>query len=456
MYRRKNKGWLKHLDFIILDLLCLQVCFALAYFSRHGFRGNPHKVIYQNMMLVLVLFEFIYAFFLEGYKDILKRGHYVEFVSVVKQVCILELFISFYLIVVKDGDDFSRTVLFLLGIYQLGIGWMTRTIWKLHVKKYQTEEGNCSLLLITTSKMAEEALKRIRENNYQTYKLSGIVFMDCMKQEKQYQNIQIVLEKNMAEWVCNMEQDLISIVVPVYRAENYIEETLDCVRAQTYTNWELLLIEDCGPDRSRQIIEEYIRRTGDRRIRLLTHPTNLGAARARNLGVNEAKGRYLAYLDADDLWVPEKLEWELAFMKEQKAACVFTGYEFADENGVGTGKIVHVPTTINYKEALKNTTIFTSTVMFDMEQLSKEELQMPQIKSEDTALWWRILRGGTVACGLDENLVKYRRAGKSLSSNKIEALRRIWNLYRKAEGMSVPSSAWHFCFWAVRAVKRRI
>lgn len=119
---------------------------------------------------------------------------------------------------------------------------------------------------------------------------------------------------------------------------NYIEETLDCVRAQTYTNWELLLIEDCGPDRSRQLIEEYIRRTGDRRIRLLTHPTNLGAARARNLGVNEAQGRYLAYLDADDLWVPEKLERELAFMKEQKAAFVFTGYEFADENGVGTGK----------------------------------------------------------------------------------------------------------------------
>ena len=214
MYRRKNKGWLKHLDFIILDLLCLQVCFALAYFSRHGFGGNPHKVIYQNMMLVLVLFEFIYAFFLEGYKDILKRGHYVYFVSVVKQVCILELFISFYLIVVKDGDDFSRTVLFLLGIYQLGIGWMTRTIWKLHVKKYQTEEGNCSLLLITTSKMAEEALKRIRENNYQTYKLSGIVFMDCIKQEKQYQNIQIVLEENMAEWVCKNWVDEVLIVLP--------------------------------------------------------------------------------------------------------------------------------------------------------------------------------------------------------------------------------------------------
>lgn len=253
-----------------------------------------------------------------------------------------------------------------------------------------------------------------------------------------------------------MEQELISIVVPVYRAERYIEETMDCVRAQTYPHWELLLVEDCGPDRSREIIEQYIQRTGDTRIRLLTHSTNLGAARARNLGVNEAKGRYLAYLDADDLWTPDKLEKELAFLKEKQAAFVFTGYEFADENGKGTGKIVRVPATITYKEALKNTTIFTSTVMFDMEQLSKEQLQMPQIKSEDTALWWRILREGYVACGLDQNLVKYRRAEKSLSSNKLEALRRIWNLYRKAEGMSVPNSAWHFCFWAVRAVKRRV
>ena len=253
-----------------------------------------------------------------------------------------------------------------------------------------------------------------------------------------------------------MEQDLISIVVPVYKAELYIEETMDCVRAQTYPQWELLLVEDCGPDHSREVIEKYIQRTGDDRIRLLVQPENLGAAKARNRGVMEAKGRYLAYLDADDLWEPDKLEKELSFLKEKQAAFVFSGYEFADEKGKGTGKVVRVPATINYKEALKNTTIFTSTVMFDMEKLTKQQLQMPQIKSEDTALWWRILREGYVACGLDENLVKYRRAGKSLSSNKLEALRRIWNLYRKAEGMSVPDSAWHFCFWAVRAVKRRV
>ena len=119
-----------------------------------------------------------------------------------------------------------------------------------------------------------------------------------------------------------MEQELISIVVPVYRAERYIEETMDCVRAQTYPHWELLLVEDCGPDRGREIIEQYIQRTGDTRIRLLTHSTNLGAARARNLGVNEAKGRYLAYLDADDLWTPDKLEKELAFLKEKQPLCL--------------------------------------------------------------------------------------------------------------------------------------
>ena len=115
-----------------------------------------------------------------------------------------------------------------------------------------------------------------------------------------------------------------------------------------------------------------------------------------------------------------------------------------------------MPEMLTYKQALSNTTIFTTTVMFDLEKLKKEQLEMPVMKSEDTALWFRVLRSGVTAYGLDENLVKYRRAGKSLSSNKLEAIRRIWNLYRRAEGMNVINSAWHFCFWALRAVKRRI
>ena len=250
--------------------------------------------------------------------------------------------------------------------------------------------------------------------------------------------------------------ELISIIVPVYNAERFIEETLACVTAQSYPRWELLLVEDGSSDRTVSIIEEYVKTNGENRIRLIRQPENLGAARARNRGLEEAAGRYIAYLDADDLWVPEKLERELAFMSEKNAAFAFTGYEFVDENGRGTGKVVRVPETLTYRQALKNTTIFTTTVMFDTEKIDKTLLEMPIIKSEDTALWWKVLKNGYIACGLDENLAKYRRAGKTLSSNKLEAMRRIWNLYRKAEGMGVLSSAWHFCFWAVRAVKRRV
>ena len=115
-----------------------------------------------------------------------------------------------------------------------------------------------------------------------------------------------------------------------------------------------------------------------------------------------------------------------------------------------------VPAVMEYQDALKNTTIFTTTVMFDTAGIDKELLEMPVIKSEDTALWWKVLRNGYQAYGLDENLAYYRRAGRSLSSNKLEAIRRIWNLYRKAEGLSLIKSMYYFCFWAVRAVKRRV
>ncbi len=251
-------------------------------------------------------------------------------------------------------------------------------------------------------------------------------------------------------------REQISIIVPVYNAEKFIRETLDCVLAQTYPCWELLLVEDCSGDQTRAVIEAYLAEKGDERIRLICQSANQGAAKARNRGLKEAKGRYIAYLDADDLWPPEKLERELRFLQEKEAAFAFTGYEFADEGGTGTGKVVRVPGTLTYRQALSNTTIFTTTVMFDTERIPKELLEMPTIKSEDTALWWKVLRNGYVAYGLDENLALYRRAGRSLSSNKLEALRRIWNLYRKAEKMSVASSAWHFCFWAVRAVRRRV
>ena len=248
----------------------------------------------------------------------------------------------------------------------------------------------------------------------------------------------------------------VSIIVPVYNVEKVITGTMDSVRSQTCDNWELLLVLDGCTDGTEHVIRQYCERTQDIRIRVILQPKNMGAARARNRGVAEASGRYIAYLDSDDLWRQDKLEKQLDFMKQKDAAFSFTGYEFADENGKGLGKIVRVPAVMEYKDALKNTTIFTTTVMFDTEKIDKKLLEMPDIKSEDTALWWKVLRNGYRAYGLDENLALYRRAGNTLSSNKLEAIRRIWNLYRKSEKLSLVKSACYFCYWAVRAVKRRI
>ena len=267
-------------------------------------------------------------------------------------------------------------------------------------------------------------------------------------------NIEVVLRR--------MRQAMISIIIPVHNAEKFIKDTIDCVLAQSYEDWELLLIEDGSTDRTMDIMAAYLKEIKDGRIRLKRREIRtaeekaFGAARARNLGLSLAAGRYIAYLDADDHWRPDKLERELAFLQEKNAGFVFTGYEFGDENAKGIGKVVHVPKTLTYKQALSNTTIFTSTVMIDTAKIEKTLLEMPCIKSEDTASWWKILRSGVTAYGLDENLVVYRRAGKSLSSNKIEALRRIWNLYRQAAGLSVFGSVCHFIPWAYRAVKRRV
>ncbi len=251
-------------------------------------------------------------------------------------------------------------------------------------------------------------------------------------------------------------KDLISIVIPVYNAAKYIEKTISTVVAQTYEEWELLLVDDGSTDGSYEIIKEIAAKDTTGRIRVLRPKEHGSAARARNYGTSHAEGRYIAFLDADDLWDKEKLKKQLAFMKENDAGFCFTGYEFANEEGVGNGKVVKVPMTINYRQALKNTTIFTSTVMIDREKIDEKLIMMPEMKSEDTATWYQILRTGCVAYGLNENLVLYRRVANSLSSNKVEALRRIWNLYRKAENLSVIYSAYNFVFWAVRAVLRRI
>ncbi|MBO5031627.1 MAG: glycosyltransferase family 2 protein [Lachnospiraceae bacterium] len=252
---------------------------------------------------------------------------------------------------------------------------------------------------------------------------------------------------------------LVSIVVPVYNAEKFLEETIGCVQAQTYTKWELLLVDDCSTDGSRALIETKEKEDG--RIRLVAQRENGGAAKARNRGIKEAAGQYLCFLDADDIWLPDKLGTEVEVLRtiqkmNPQAGFVFMGYEFADESGRGLGKIVHVPEQITYRQALKNTTIFTSTVMIDRKIIPDEDILMPCVASEDTAAWWQILKKHGAGYGIDRNLVKYRRSENTLSSNKLAAVERIWRLYRRQEKLSVIQSAYCMLFWACRAVLRRI
>lgn len=249
---------------------------------------------------------------------------------------------------------------------------------------------------------------------------------------------------------------MISIIVPVYNAASYLIETMENVRQQTFADWELLLVNDCSTDNSVDVIEKYKMEYPKLSIHLIEMEKNGGAAEARNAGIKAAKGQYIAFLDADDIWQKEKLEKELAFLQKKKAGFVFTAYEFGDANGRGTGKVVKVPERLTYKQALPRTIIFTTTVLIDTEIIPKELIYMPQIKSEDTATWWQILKAGNVAYGLNENLAIYRRPAKSLSSNKLEAIRRIWNLYRKVGNLNVVSSAWYLIQWAVFATLRRI
>ena len=252
-----------------------------------------------------------------------------------------------------------------------------------------------------------------------------------------------------------MKDDLISIIIPVYNAEKFLKETIESVQEQTYSNWELLLIDDCSKDNSKHIIKEFIK--NDNRIKYIRLENNSGAAIARNKGIETSNGKYICFLDADDKWVENKLEKQIKFMKEKDCKFSYTGYEFADENCIPNGKRVHVPAAITYKQALKNTTIWTSTVMLDMSKLSKEQVYMPNVKrGQDTATWWKILKETDKAYGLDKILSYYRRTENTLSSNKFKALKRTWNLYRNVEHLSLFYSTYNFCFYIINAIKRRI
>lgn len=251
------------------------------------------------------------------------------------------------------------------------------------------------------------------------------------------------------------EDKLVSIIIPVYNAASYLEETINSIQNQTYSNWEAIFIDDCSSDNSYSLIKKYQKE--DKRIKLIKNKTNSGAAISRNNGISKAKGDYLCFLDADDKWHPKKIANQIKFMQKLNCEFSFTGYQFADEKCNPNGKIVSVPDKINYQQALKNTTIWTSTVMFDMNKLSKKDIYMPNVKrGQDTATWWKVLKKIKYAYGLNEVLSYYRRTNDSLSANKLTALKRTWNLYRNVEHLNILSSFYNFCWYCFNAVRRRV
>lgn len=249
-------------------------------------------------------------------------------------------------------------------------------------------------------------------------------------------------------------KDLISIVVPVYNAEEFLDDTISSVLNQTYKNWELLLVNDCSPDNSKKVYEKF---KDDKRIKWFDLKRNSGTAEARNKGIKESSGNYICFLDSDDFWDKDKLSKQVSFMKNNDCAFSFTGYEFAEEDGTLSGKKVHVPSKINYKGALKNTIIWTSTVMLDMKKLKKSDIYMPNVRrGQDTATWWKILKRIDYAYGLDEVLSYYRRNRNGLSFNKIVAFKRSWNLYRNVEKLGLVKSIYYFSIHFIYAIGKRL
>jgi glycosyltransferase involved in cell wall biosynthesis len=233
---------------------------------------------------------------------------------------------------------------------------------------------------------------------------------------------------------------LVSIITPLYNSEKFIEETIQSVLNQTYSNWEMIIVNDCSTDNGVDILKKYSEK--DNRIKLIQLIKNGGGAVARNRAIEEAKGKYIAFLDSDDLWKPEKLEKQIKFMKENSYSFTFTKYQQMNENGEKLEKYIEVPKTLNYKQALLKNPIGCLTVIYDSEKLGKVYLPLIR-KRQDYALWLKILKSGVTGYGLNENLAYYRLRENSISSNKVDLIKYQWKLYREIEKLNIFESIFY-------------
>jgi teichuronic acid biosynthesis glycosyltransferase TuaG len=245
---------------------------------------------------------------------------------------------------------------------------------------------------------------------------------------------------------------LVSIITPSWNVERLIGETIASVQAQTFADWELLIADDCSTDNTAAVIESFAAK--DPRVKLIRQPRNGGPALARQAAIEHAQGRFVAFLDSDDLWLPAKLERQLAFAREHRAALSFTAFRRINEDGSVTGRLIPVPASLTYDQLLKNTSIATLTALVDRDIAGT--IAMKNEGYDDFCLWLSILKPGHKAYGLNDDLARYRVRGVSVSSRPMRSAGWVWHIYRNVEQLSLLKSAWCFAHWSARAwLKRR-
>ena len=243
-----------------------------------------------------------------------------------------------------------------------------------------------------------------------------------------------------------MTDKLVSIITPTYNCAKFIGRTIESVQAQTYTNWEMIIVDDRSEDNTKEIVENYMK--NEPRIKYHLLEVNSGAAVARTTSMKLAKGSYMAFLDSDDIWTPDKLEKQLKWMEITGHAFTCTAYEQIDEEDKLLGKTIKTIAKTDYNRLHLDCPVGNSTVMYNVEKMGKFEV--PNIrKRNDDALWLMMLKKEKYIWGLSDVLMKYRIRQNSISSNKLKVIKYHWILYREIEHLSIPRSVFHIGYWCV-------
>jgi teichuronic acid biosynthesis glycosyltransferase TuaG len=248
--------------------------------------------------------------------------------------------------------------------------------------------------------------------------------------------------------IVKYKEDMVSIITPAFRAGRFIGETIKSVQTQTYSNWEMIIVDDCSPDNTCEVIENAA--VADSRIRLIRRSEGGGGpARVRNIALEAANGRWIAFLDSDDLWLPEKLSKQIEFHKKNGALISFTAFRrFSDQDRTVGRKIV-VPSKLTYAAALGNTAIPTSTVLID--RAKSGNFFMTVTHCDDFVTWLKLIKLHEPAFGLNEDLMRYRVVQNSYSRNKAKYAMRVWKTYRQDLKMGMLLSMRFFSEYAIRA-----